>query len=67
MQRDKALERQMRRLLRQIEVGRVPAASIIRLSAEDSHAVMEAMLHPKPPSPRLRQAAKRYKVRMGDQ
>lgn len=40
---------------------------IISLSARDSLAVMEAILHPEPVSPRVRQAVERYKAIMGDQ
>ena len=35
---------------------------IIVLSAEDSLTIMEALLHPAPVGPRLRQAAERYKA-----
>ena len=40
---------------------------VITLSAEDSRALMEALLHPEPAGLRLRQAAERYKAVMGDQ
>ncbi len=36
---------------------------IIVLSAEDSLTIMDALLHPAPAGPRLRQAAERYKAR----
>jgi uncharacterized protein (DUF1778 family) len=38
---------------------------VLTLSARDSLAVMEELLHPKPPGPWLRQAAERYKAFMG--
>ena len=40
---------------------------VITLSARDSQAVMEALLHPEPPGPWLRQAAERYKAIMGEE
>jgi len=67
VEHDKALERQLRRLVRQLQAGKVPATSIIKLSAADSLAVMDAILHPKPAGPRLRRAVERYKAIMGDQ
>jgi len=41
--------------------------TLISLSARDSRAIMEALLHPQPAGPTLRRAAKRYKALMGDQ
>lgn len=40
---------------------------VITLSARDSRAVMEALLHPEPAGPALRRAAERYRAQMGDQ
>ena len=40
---------------------------VITLSARDSRAVMEALLHPEPAGPWLRQAARRYKALMGEE
>jgi hypothetical protein len=39
---------------------------VLTLSARDSLAVMEELLHPKPPGPWLRQAVERYKAFMGE-
>lgn len=39
---------------------------LITLSARDSRAVMQALLHPEPTGPWLRQAAQRYKDSMGE-
>jgi len=39
---------------------------VITLSARDSRAFVEALLHPEPASARLRAAAERYKAIMGD-
>lgn len=41
---------------------RVPARQIIRLSARDSRAVIEALLHLAPAGPALRRAAERYRA-----
>ena len=38
---------------------------VIRLSARDSRAFVEALLDPAPPSPRLRKAAEYYAATMG--
>lgn len=40
---------------------------VITLSARDSRAVMEALLHPEPAGPALRRAAERYKALLGEQ
>lgn len=40
---------------------------VMTLSARDSRAVMEALLHPQPAGPALRRAAERYKALMGEQ
>lgn len=40
---------------------------VITLSARDSQAVMDALLHPEPPGPWLSEAAERYKSLMGDE
>lgn len=60
-------ERQLRRIARRQARRHINKPPIIILSAEDSLAVMAAILHPESPSPRLRQAAERYKRIMGDQ
>jgi uncharacterized protein (DUF1778 family) len=39
---------------------------VISLSARDSQAVMEALLHPAPAGPALRKAAKRYQSLVSD-
>ena len=39
---------------------------VITLSARDSRAVMEALLHPELAGPSLRRAAERYKIVMGE-
>jgi uncharacterized protein (DUF1778 family) len=39
---------------------------VLTLSARDSRALMEALLHPEPPGPWLRQAVERYKKFMGE-
>lgn len=40
---------------------------VITLTAHDSRAVMDALLHPEPAGPWLRQPTERYKDVMGDQ
>jgi uncharacterized protein (DUF1778 family) len=40
---------------------------VITLSARDSLAVMEALLHQEPAGPWLREAARRYKAFMGEE
>lgn len=40
---------------------------VISLSARDSRAVMEALLHPAPASPALRKAAERYQALVSEQ
>lgn len=40
--------------------------SVITLSARDSRAVMDALLHPEPAGSTLRRAAERYKTIMGE-
>ncbi len=39
---------------------------IIRLNAEDSRAFAEALLNPREPTERLREAARRYRAFIGD-
>lgn len=39
---------------------------VMTLSARDSRAVMEALLHPEPAGPWLRSAAERYQAALGD-
>lgn len=53
-----ALQREAEQVVREHDV--------ITLSARDSRSFVQALLHAEPPSPRLHQAAERYKALMGD-
>lgn len=46
---------------------RAPARQVIRLSARDSRAVIEALLHPMPAGPAPRKAAERYHALVRDE
>jgi uncharacterized protein (DUF1778 family) len=47
-------------------VKAIAELEMIRLTAADSRAIAEALLHPREPVPELRAAAERYRKMVGD-